>query len=83
MQFFQDLLDRWPSTHVARHEVGRFSGGILHPRTMANLDSKGVGPRGRVRFGRVVAYPVRELIEWMEGRTQRADTAQRASGEAA
>ena len=65
----QDLAKKWPSSFVSREKVGEFSGGILHPRTMANTDSNPAmeGPE-RVRFGRKVAYPVQSLIAWMERR---------------
>ena len=33
------LQEKWPSPYVAREEVGRFSGGVLNPRTLANFDS--------------------------------------------
>jgi hypothetical protein len=65
------LRDRWPSSYVAREKVGEFSGGILHSRTLANLDSMGLGPKGRIRVnGKKVAYPVDELIRWLESRSQ-------------
>ncbi len=65
------LAFKWPSAYVSRDKVGEFSGGILHPRTLANLDAKGVGPRGRIRINnKKIAYPVDELIKWMEERCQ-------------
>jgi len=62
------LAAKWPSAFVARREVGRFSGGILHPRTLANLDSLGIGPK-RIKIGKTVAYPVEDLVLWMEARS--------------
>lgn len=67
---FSELEKKWPSALVARTDVGPFSGGVLHPRTMANVDSLGQGPPS-VRIGRSVAYPVRPLIEWMRKRSER------------
>ncbi|MGX9366275.1 hypothetical protein ACTVJH_09545 [Desulfoplanes sp. PS50] len=55
----------WKSPFVARTHVGEFSGGLLHPRTMANLDSQKKGPSRRIRLGRSIAYPVDELLLWM------------------
>ena len=55
----------WPSPFVARLEVGRFSGGLLHPRTMANLDAKGEGPQKITLGTRNVAYERDSLIDWM------------------
>ena len=58
----------WHSPYVARHEIERFSGGILSAKYMANLDSQGNGIPGRIKIGRKVAYPVSSVIEWMEER---------------
>jgi len=65
---FKELAQKWPSTIVARSEVAKFSGGLLNPRTMANYDSVGIGPR-KIKFGKKVAYAVEDLIAWMERRT--------------
>lgn len=70
---FSQLAEHWPSPLVAREEVAKFSGGILNPRTLANLDALDQGPKGRIRIGRKVAYPVSELIAWMEKRSQALD----------
>lgn len=64
---FKDLADKWPSAIVARQETGRFSGGIINCKTMANLDSIGKGCP-RIRVGRKIAYPVAELVAWLEAR---------------
>ena len=63
------LADRWPSDVVARKEVGKFSGGLVAPGTLANMDSKGEGPSGGFKIGRKKGYPVKSLIEWLEQRT--------------
>lgn len=65
---FAGMIDKWPSPIVARSEVSRFSGGLLHPRTLANLDARGEGPKTRIKQGRKVAYPVDALIEFMRER---------------
>lgn len=65
---FTDLKAKWPSAIVARTKVEEFSGGLLKSRSMANADSKGEGPEGRIKMGNLVAYPVDSLIEWMESR---------------
>jgi hypothetical protein len=68
-----DLADKWPSPYVARNEVGKFSGGILTPKYLANLDSAGKGPAGRIRVGRKIAYPTTSLVRWLESRAQLAE----------
>jgi len=64
---FKILAQKWPSAIVARSEVGKFSGGLLNPRTMANYDSAGVGPK-KIKFGKKVGYSAEDLIAWMETR---------------
>jgi len=64
------LADSWPAPLVARDQkqLDRFSGGLLNASTLAAEDSRGTGPKERVRLGRKVAYPVESLIEWMQSR---------------
>lgn len=69
---FDRLAEKWPSSLVARERIGDFTGGLISPGRMANLDCKGEGPRNRMRIGRKVAYPVADLVEWLSERTQQA-----------
>lgn len=64
------LAERWPSAWVARTEVDRFTGGVMSEKYLANLDSRGLGPKGRIRVGRKIAYPINALIEWLAGRSE-------------
>lgn len=61
-----DMAARWPSAYVTRQEIGIFTGGILHPRTMANRDCRGDGIPGAFRIGRTVAYRVVDVIAYLE-----------------
>jgi hypothetical protein len=65
---FLPLKNSWPSAFVAREKVGVFSGGIINPRTLANADSAGIGPKEKIRVGRKIAYPVDALIAWLEAK---------------
>jgi len=67
---FQLMADQWPSPFVARQEVERFTGGIVNPKYIANLDSQGKGPEDRIRVGRKIAYPVASFIAWLEERSE-------------
>jgi hypothetical protein len=67
---FSSMAEKWPSAFVARSEVEKFSGGIVSAKYLANLDSAGKGPSGRIRVGRKIAYPVVSFIDWMESRTE-------------
>ena len=64
----QELKKAWKSPFIARDCVTTFSGGIINSRTLANHDSAGTGPEGRIRIGRKIVYPVDSLIAWMESR---------------
>lgn len=69
-KIFLEMIDRWGSPIVARTAVKEFSGGILNERTLANLDSRGLGPRNRFRTGRKIVYSAAELAAWLERNSQ-------------
>jgi hypothetical protein len=71
MDIFDKLESSWPSPVVARSEVGRFSGGLLNPKTLANRDSLGEGPKERVRVGRKIGYTAHSLAEWMRSQANK------------
>jgi hypothetical protein len=66
---FSEMAEKWPSAWVARTEAEKFSGGLIGEKYLANLDSLGKGPAGRIRCGRKVAYPVHEFVKWLEARS--------------
>jgi len=71
MNLSNELIEKWPSAIVARSEVAEFSGGLLNPRTLANLDCRGEGPPVRLKMGtRRVAYPTAVLARWLAERIQ-------------
>lgn len=53
---------------VTRTQVAERLGGWIAVGTLANLDSEGRGPAGRVILGRKVAYPRASLIAWLRSR---------------
>jgi hypothetical protein len=61
------LAEVWPAPIVARSEVGRFTGGLLNPRSLANLDSRGEGCP-KIIIGRRVCYDKFELINFLKRR---------------
>ncbi len=70
MNIFQKMAEKWPSVWVARTEAEKFSGGMISEKYLANLDSAGKGPAGRIRCGRKVVYPVNEFVKWLEARSE-------------
>jgi hypothetical protein len=67
---FALLAENWPAPIVSRSDILRFTGGLISQRYIANLDSKGLGPKERVRCGRRVGYPVDVLVEWLRNRSR-------------
>jgi len=65
---FEEMEERWPSSIVARKKIGVFTGGLIAPGTLANLDSMGQGPDIKIRHGRDISYPVVSFVRWFRSR---------------
>lgn len=66
MQILKSLKENCPSPLVERSQLAVFSGGLLNPKTMRNLDALKKGIPGKMRLNRKVFYPVENVIQWME-----------------
>ena len=51
-------------THPRFRELTGYS-----PRSMANMDSLGLGPANRIKLGNTVAYERESLVRWLEDRS--------------
>ena len=60
-------------SYVAREDLEKFTGGLLSPRYAANLDAANKGIGGRIRVGRKIAYPAKEVVKFLEQRAQFVD----------
>ncbi len=58
---------------VTRDEAHKATGGLVNKRSLANMDSLGVGPGGRVKFGHKTGYEKTAFLQWLETRLQDAD----------
>jgi len=66
---FTQIVKSNPSGYILRKNLSEKTGGLLHGRTMANLDSLGEGIPGRITFGkRKVAYPVMAVVEYLQSK---------------
>ena len=68
---FSEMGERWPSAVVARVEIGKFTGGMISAKYMANLDSLKLGCE-RITCGRKVAYIIEGpngLVAWLRNRS--------------
>ena len=61
----EDLIPQFPPL-IARKAVKWFTGGGLSPKTLANDDKLGRGPRVRKVIGEQIYYPREEFIAYLE-----------------
>lgn len=59
----------WPEL-IARDKIEYYTGGLYTAATMASYDHRGNGVPNKVRNGRKVAYPKKELINWIMARME-------------
>ncbi len=66
---FSQIVKNNPSGFILRKDLSKKTGGLLHGRTMANLDSLGTGIPDRITIGnRKVAYPVESVIKYLQSK---------------
>lgn len=63
---FSHILKNNPSGYILRRDLTEKTGGLLHGRTMANLDSLGKGIPGRIMIKNRVAYPIEAVVEYLQ-----------------
>ena len=62
------LFEMYPIGLVPRTDISRATGGILSPRTMSNLDTRGEGIERKINVGKKRCYPVEDVIEYVAGK---------------
>jgi len=62
------LNQAFPLGLIPRRDLGKATGGLLNPRTLANLDCLGRGIEEPITVGRQVCYRVERVVEFLEGR---------------
>ncbi len=65
---FSQIIKNNPAGYILRSNLTKATGGLLHGRTMANLDSMGIGIKGRISIGRKVAYKVEAVVEYLQSK---------------
>ncbi len=63
----QELKLKFP-LGIPRKNIREATGGVLHPRTLANLDSLKSGIQGRYKIGRLTIYPVCQTVKFLKRR---------------
>lgn len=70
---FEDAKAKLP-IFIGRSEIEKFFPGVIARGTLANLNSKGLGPR-YIKRGRKVFYYRDDFIEWLRRSSQGFSTA--------
>ena len=68
MSELSKIIENNPVGFITRENIEQATGGLLHPRSMANLDCKGEGIKNRFKVGRKICYPVCDVVNFLEQR---------------
>ncbi len=67
IEYREHLKEKYPGG-IPRCRVVEASGGIVSPKTMANLSGKGEEPSGTRRVRGKIVYPVDSFVDWLYGK---------------
>ncbi len=59
------MAEAWPLPHVTRADLSQFTCNTFCGRSAANADCAGVGIKGRFRIGKIVAYPLEAVCDFL------------------
>jgi hypothetical protein len=71
IELLQKLKQNWQSPFVKRVDLESFSHGIVKCSSMRTLDCEGNGIDGKMTINGKVAYPVDNVIAWIETRIKK------------
>lgn len=71
---FSHLASKINSKFITRQKAEEITDGAISEKRLANLDSLGEGPEGKIYIGRKAAYPVESFIQWLENRCRVAES---------
>ena len=71
VDIFDHLEASWNEVIVLRSRAGEASGGTISPKTCANLDSAGLGPKNRQTICAKVCYPTADFFDWLRQRNRK------------
>ena len=63
---FLEMVDSRLPEFCSRRKAEEAMDGLLKARTLANLDSKGIGPGG-ILVGKKIMYKKSDLLNWLKG----------------
>ena len=75
------IFKNWDSPFISRRDLHRLTHGMINMKTLRNIDSLGAdGIKNKFAFSsRRVAYPVADVIIWLEARYNKLNKPSTAS----
>lgn len=67
--FFKTIEETLPPIFT-RQTASKVLGGLISSKTLSNLDSKGKGPRKKIKIGSKVGYERADFMQWLKQRMQ-------------
>jgi hypothetical protein len=61
---FDRMAEKWPAPGFIRSQVGMVTGGLISPKTLANLNSAHEGPPCEIIRGRSF-YELETFVPWL------------------
>ena len=68
---FDQMESAWGLPAVPRTKVGEASSFTISPKTMANLDSLGLGPPDKFTINGKICYTSKSFFAWLRSRSRR------------
>jgi len=68
---FTEMECAWGLPIIPRQKVGEASSFTISPKSLANLDSLGHGPPGKLTVNGKICYPSRSFFAWLRQRERR------------
>ena len=60
----REALEKTLPEIVTRKQACELTGGFFHPKTLANKDALGIGPRKKIKIGRQAGYNKQDFIDF-------------------
>lgn len=68
---FETIFENFKCPFITRQQLQNITEGLINAKTLRNIDCLGKGIKGKINIGtRKVAYPVNEVIAWLNNKTK-------------
>ena len=67
-EMFAAIINENPIGYILRRDLKKKTHGLLIPSVEAAKDHYGKGIQNRIKIGKLVAYPVHELVSYLQAK---------------